>query len=608
MKSIQKQLCCHSDFIDIVRSIPDTRKYNFLGSVINRILCVYENAILQEVISVITNTLNLEIAVLMFDGLMIYGTEFEDIALIDTIEEHVNTQFQGLNMIFTIKEHSNEIIIPDDYVIPTIEMQNEISNNNPDSSFKIANNDKDASHLVWEYMKDIIMYSNGSFYYKKDNVWIQNYNLMESDIREYIMNANIYKSDDMGRKIEYCNNRKNADNVAKTILDRAVHFCDNLWETRVFRSSHGKVLFNNGYYDFKEYKFYMNDADDFDKSIIFTEKIAFDCKMDFTDEEITYKNSIKQRMFYTPFGEDVGNYYVLQLARGLAGDCMKRFLIGMGPTNTGKSVISNALKSSCGGYHGSWNGANIAYKNNSGNDEAQKLRWVKLLKNKRIITSNEITMGLQIDGNMIKKISNGGLDDITARGHCENETQFQVGFLPILFCQDMDKITPKDDAVINRVRAINYEKSYVENPSNEFELQIDVNMSNEIATDEFKIAFLHLLFDTYKEFHSNGRIEFEPTGIKQANADILGADVSIIDSFKNDFEITNDESDYTSSKDIETWLKAGNYKITMTKFGLEMKKYLKINNLEGVVNKLKKVKGKPIQVWYGIKLIEECDD
>ncbi len=39
-----------------------------------------------------------------------------------------------------------------------------------------------------------------------------------------------------------------------------------------------------------------------------------------------------------------------------------------------------------------------------------------------------------------------------------------------------------------------------------------------------------------------------------------------------------------------------------------MKKYLKINNLEGVVNKLKKVKGKPIQVWIGIKLIEECDD
>jgi len=121
MKQIQFQLCNHPDFIDIVRSVPDTRKYNFLGSIINRILCVYENAILQEVINVITNTLNLEIAVLMFDGLMIYGTEFEDIALIDTIEEHVNREFQGLDMVFTIKEHSNEIVIPEDYVIPTLE-------------------------------------------------------------------------------------------------------------------------------------------------------------------------------------------------------------------------------------------------------------------------------------------------------------------------------------------------------------------------------------------------------------------------------------------------------------------------------------------------------
>lgn len=121
MKEIQFQLCNNPDFIDIVRSVPDTRKYNFLGSIINRILCVYENAILQEVINVITNTLNLEIAVLMFDGLMIYGTEFEDVALIDTIEEHVNREFQGLDMVFTIKEHSNEIVIPEDYVIPTLE-------------------------------------------------------------------------------------------------------------------------------------------------------------------------------------------------------------------------------------------------------------------------------------------------------------------------------------------------------------------------------------------------------------------------------------------------------------------------------------------------------
>ena len=45
----------------------------------------------------------------------------------------------------------------------------------------------------------------------------------------------------------------------------------------------------------------------------------------------------------------------------------------------------------------------------------------------------------------------------------------------------------------------------------------------------------------------------------------------------------------------------------MTKFGLEMKKYIKINNLDNVVNKAKKIKGKSIVVWVGVKLIEECD-
>ena len=77
-------------------------------------------------------------------------------------------------------------------------------------------------------------------------------------------------------------------------------------------------------------------------------------------------------------------------------------------------------------------------------------------------------------------MSNGGLDDIIGREHCGNESEFKVGFLPILFAQDMDRITPKDDAVVTRMRAVHYEKPFVDSPSNEFELQKDPNMESEI--------------------------------------------------------------------------------------------------------------------------------
>ena len=39
----------------------------------------------------------------------------------------------------------------------------------------------------------------------------------------------------------------------------------------------------------------------------------------------------------------------------------------------------------------------------------------------------------------------------------------------------------------------------------------------------------------------------------------------------------------------------------MKKFGMEMKQYSVKNKLDNVVNNLKKINGKPIRVWSGIK-------
>ena len=214
-------------------------------------------------------------------------------------------------------------------------------------------------------------------------------------------------------------------------------------------------------------------------------------------------------------------------------------------------------------------------------------------------------MGIEIDGNMIKKMSNGGLDDIIGREHCGNESEFKVGFLPILFAQDMDRITPKDDAVVTRMRAVHYEKTFVDSPSNDFELLKDPNMESEIQTEKFRYAFLWILMmQEYKVFQDNNRVETEPEGVVQARAEILGDDENIINSFTSMFgHITNDPKDYIESKEIQKWLKDGDYKVSATKFGLEMKKYLKTNkrDFDQVCNKPKKIQTKSVQVWFGLR-------
>ena len=126
-KRIQQTLCAIEEYIPIVNTVPDTRTYNWYGSAINRILCVYENKILQEMISVV-NKNNIEISALMFDGLMVYGNYYNDNTLLVSMEQHLETVFTGLNMRLSYKQHDTEsITMPEDFCYETKPIDNPLS-------------------------------------------------------------------------------------------------------------------------------------------------------------------------------------------------------------------------------------------------------------------------------------------------------------------------------------------------------------------------------------------------------------------------------------------------------------------------------------------------
>jgi hypothetical protein len=114
-KYIQGIITKLPEYKHISNSVPNSRLYNWLGSAINRILCVYENKILQSAISVMARK-NIEIGVLMFDGLMIYGNYYNNFSLLEEIENEVESAFEGLNMKFAYKEHKTGFIeMPEDF-------------------------------------------------------------------------------------------------------------------------------------------------------------------------------------------------------------------------------------------------------------------------------------------------------------------------------------------------------------------------------------------------------------------------------------------------------------------------------------------------------------
>ena len=644
MKTIQKELTKLPDYTNLAETIPEYKlTHNYNGSYVNRILCYYENIILQHALHII-NTKGIEVAILMFDGLMIYGNYYEDTELLNEIETYVETQLEGLNMKWAYKPHDHSLCVPDDFVVKTeSETEYEVNQNwaNEENRKLIKKNMKDLfgdsiiSHLpsgreiteddtnlfkgvmtdleateklyrlypYWVFcMSELFVYDN------TNGMWLNNHTAYLNIIKQHKHFLHLMVKDEK-KSVWIMSETKSYGNclcmMEKIVpLMKTMNMDDN-WLKQHECSSLGYILFKNGYYDFKNGLFH----DKFNPDILFMVRIDENFEA-LDDDEVDYMDSIKKRIFHDPLGVELGNYFLEMTSRAFSGECMKRILFGLGGTNGGKSIMTLAYQFSLGGYFGTFNGENLVY-NKSSADEAQKLRWALLLRFKRIIMSNEMKntdgdKAICMDGNMVKKISAGG-DPMIGRTHCKEETSFIAQFLPILLANDMAEIKPHCDAVDGRMRIIKFNKSFVEEPTNELELQIDKNIKDEIKTPLFQKCFRMLLLKTYADWNDAGRIDYEPPIVMEGKIDWVRSDTTsgFLDGFMNDFEITGIETDYIKSSVIQEWLNKQKLGISMMKFSVELKKYLMINKIENVYSKDKKIGGKTSKCWFGIKEIIE---
>lgn len=127
MKRIQKQLVELPEYRALFDTIPEYRQSkNYNGCAINRILCYYENIALGHAIHV-ANTRGIEIAILMFDGFMIYGDYYADKSLLTEIEQYVESKMPELNMRWEYKSQDESLTIPEDFDAENAVKTNEYS-------------------------------------------------------------------------------------------------------------------------------------------------------------------------------------------------------------------------------------------------------------------------------------------------------------------------------------------------------------------------------------------------------------------------------------------------------------------------------------------------
>lgn len=467
-------------------------------------------------------------------------------------------------------------------------------------------NDKEAAEKLFELYPfwitcqgELYVFDYTTGMYSSNNII---YNKIITAHTNYL---HIMVKDESHNKDWYRSENRSYGNTS-TLLDKIVTFMKTLnvnndWLKQSQSSSLGKILFENGYYDFKTKL--INDV--FNPEFVFFGKIHHSFTP-FDDDDMEYIQSIKQRLFYDSMGKEVGDYFILNLARGLSGECMKRILFAIGDTNCGKGVITTATSLSIGDYFGSFNAESLAHRESS-QDEAQIMRWVLLLRYKRIIISNEMKSGITLNGNFIKKICSGG-DTLIGRTHCKEETEFNTHFLPIILDNDMNKITPYDNATNDRVRCLIFPKQFVDTePQNQFELKMDLNIKEELKTLRFQKCFVGMLIYAHLKYCDNDKKEQEPDDVRNSKKDLVESttDINWITGFLRDYEITNNVDDYIVSSSIELWIKDKQLNISMVKFSRDIKKYNTIKKLDNVNNIYKKIGKKTIRCWVGIKQIDD---
>ena len=86
-------------------------------------------------------------------------------------------------------------------------------------------------------------------------------------------------------------------------------------------------------------------------------------------------------------------------------------------------------------------------------------RWALNFQYRRILSSNEVKMGMALNGCTPKKL--GGSETLVGRQHGGNETSFKNHFMMMTLAKDLPKINPLDDGVKVRARCLSLIKTFV---------------------------------------------------------------------------------------------------------------------------------------------------
>lgn len=589
--------------MDIFKLAKKNKPQNALGSMLSLFYQEYELRIMEHI----------------FEYIFRYRSEIVNVGH----KKHIMYSKDGFNLSKSLAEkYGIEKLMDEleDYVLDKSGFKIKLSQKSIEKGYDIeckefvakVSSDKEAADVIFEHFPHMV-YCQGNFltFDKLTGMYSEDISVLHSVI------SNL--SDHLTTKTEGITYGNTYNLITKPLTFLKAKCRDENWYNQMESTSLGKILFKNGYYDFHQDKFF----NDFNPDIWFMHRIHHDYSP-VTIEQQEYINNIKQRFFYGPLTEPVGNFYLHNLAKGLSGAQQKRIIFGLGTTNCGKSITTKIFQTSLGGYFGTFSGENFINRETMA-DEAQINRPFFLLRGKRIIMSNEMKNSKKttMNGDQIKKYSSGG-DSIVGRVHGGTEKSFSPHFLVVLNANSVPPIIPSTPDVMKKIKVIPYTKTFVNleekqtdennrhkktnNPNNpkivklniETELKMDMNIESEIATITFQKAIVHLLIEAYKM-----KVE-EPLICSEARDDYIDTDMDV-ECFLDFFKVTGDTKHFVTNNQMDEWITENKLATTNRILFRKVNSVLKEqgNGIQITKGDPKKcsIMGKSVRGWYGVMFL-----
>jgi P4 family phage/plasmid primase-like protien len=352
--------------------------------------------------------------------------------------------------------------------------------------------------------------------------------IKNNDLKEYLtnnekMDANYRNSlvDKIITKLENVNFKSNVlSQVSYLYKNLDPEFYSNL------DSSPYLLGFKNGVYDFKQNKFReatQNDCLTFSTGYEYVE-------YDENSQEVQEINDFLSKIITN---KKVREYLLKVLGKSLLGIPDERFYIWTGLSGAnGKSTLVNFLEQTLGDYTTSIDVSLLTNKRaSSGNASPDVIR----LRGKRLFTIQEPEHDDKLRTGILKQYTGG--DTIIARELFKAPVTFKLQGTMVMCCNDLPSVSSCDGGTFRRIRVIEFNSRFCENPVKKNEFKIDPELKTKLKI--WRPYFMSILIHWYQKYLKEGLQE--PESVKKATTKYKADN----DKFNEFFGQCIEESDKT---------------------------------------------------------------